>query len=181
MAEILYFILSTFHLLFLPQVIFLTSSIFKRNFELTSKQPVNTISNKPTSFNSNLLPSALTNFKTFRKKALSFQIQISYFKERFQLSLPLKWKAIHQVFHVSLLEPAKGLYPGKTHPISEPFNIQDHLEWEVSRILDSRLRKGKLQYLVEWTGYQSEKDQTSWETTNHLGNFSELICDVHST
>ncbi|KNZ47041.1 uncharacterized protein VP01_6729g2, partial [Puccinia sorghi] len=33
-------------------------------------------------------------------------------------------------FHVSLLEPAKGLYPGKTHPHTEPVNVQDHLEWE---------------------------------------------------
>ncbi|KNZ48418.1 uncharacterized protein VP01_5685g1, partial [Puccinia sorghi] len=46
--------------------------------------------------------------------------------------------------------PAKGLYPGKTHPPPEPVNVQDHLEWEVSHILDARLRKGKLQYLVEW-------------------------------
>ncbi|KNZ52191.1 hypothetical protein VP01_3655g4, partial [Puccinia sorghi] len=32
-------------------------------------------------------------------------------------------EAIHPVFHVSLLEPAKGLYPGKTHPPPEPVNI----------------------------------------------------------
>ncbi|KNZ44625.1 uncharacterized protein VP01_8986g1, partial [Puccinia sorghi] len=69
---------------------------------------------------------------------------------------------------LSLLEPAKGLYPGKTHPPLEPVNFQDHLEWEVSRILDARLRKGKLQYLVEWAGHQSDKDQTSWEPANHF-------------
>ncbi|KNZ47221.1 uncharacterized protein VP01_6590g1, partial [Puccinia sorghi] len=52
-------------------------------------------------------------------------------------------------FHVSLLEPAKGLYPGKTHPSPQPVNVQYHLEWEVSRILDARLCKGKLQYIVD--------------------------------
>ncbi|KNZ46105.1 uncharacterized protein VP01_7551g1, partial [Puccinia sorghi] len=54
--------------------------------------------------------------------------------------------------------PAKGLYPGKTHPPPEPVNFQDYLEWEVSRILDARLHKGKLQYLIEWAGHQSDKD-----------------------
>ncbi|KNZ43762.1 uncharacterized protein VP01_9890g1, partial [Puccinia sorghi] len=101
-------------------------------------------------------------------------------KNSFTLSLPLKWKAIHLVFHVSLLEPAKRLYPGQTHPPPEPVNVQDHLELEVSRILDARLRKGKLKYLVEWAGHQSDEDRTSWEPANHLLNFPDLVQDFHS-
>ncbi|KNZ48486.1 uncharacterized protein VP01_5633g1, partial [Puccinia sorghi] len=105
------------------------------------------------------------------RKLGPFKIKSVVPNHAFKLSLPLKWKAIHPVFHVSLLEPAKGLYPGKTHPPPEPVNVQDHLEWEVSCILDhARLRKGKLQYLVEWAGHQSDKDQTSWEPANHLRN-----------
>ncbi|KNF01456.1 hypothetical protein PSTG_05239 [Puccinia striiformis f. sp. tritici PST-78] len=82
-------------------------------------------------------------------------------KDDFKLTLPLEWEAFHPVFHVSLPEPAQELYPGKDHPPPEPVNIADHLEWEVSRILDSRMGRGKLQYLVEWIGYQSDGDTTS--------------------
>ena len=118
--------------------------------------------------------------KLSEKKLGPFKIESVVSKNAFKLTLPSKWKAIHPVFHVSLLEPAKGLYPGKTHPPPEPVNVQDHLEWEVSRILDSRLRKGKLQYLVEWTGYQSDEDRTSWEPANHLRNSPDLVQDFHS-
>ena len=118
--------------------------------------------------------------KLSEKKLGPFKIESVISKNAFKLTLPSKWKAIHPVFHVSLLEPAKGLYPGKTHPPPEPVNVQDHLEWEVSRILDSRLRKGKLQYLVEWTGFQSDEDRTSWEPANHLRNSPDLVQDFHS-
>ncbi|KNZ45390.1 uncharacterized protein VP01_8178g1, partial [Puccinia sorghi] len=73
----------------------------------------------------------------FRKQAWPIQNQISCFEKCFKLSLPSKWKAIHPVFHVSLLEPAKGLYPAKAYPPPETVNFQDHLEWEVSHILDA--------------------------------------------
>ncbi|KNZ60638.1 uncharacterized protein VP01_15266g1, partial [Puccinia sorghi] len=78
------------------------------------------------------------------RKLGPFKIKSVVLKNSFKLSLPSKWKAIHPVFHVSLLEPAKGLYPGKTHPPPEPVNVQDHLEWEVSCILDSSLTKIEL-------------------------------------
>ncbi|KNZ55287.1 uncharacterized protein VP01_2720g3 [Puccinia sorghi] len=116
-----------------------------RNFESISKQPVNATKNKPTSFDSNLLLSALVILKLG-----PFKIEPVLLKNAFKLSLPLKWKAIHPAFHVLLLEPAKGLYMDKTHPSPETVNIQDHLEWEVSPIVNSRLCKGKLPYLVEW-------------------------------
>ncbi|KNZ50805.1 uncharacterized protein VP01_4229g1, partial [Puccinia sorghi] len=74
--------------------------------------------------------------KLLERKLGPFKIKSVVLKNAFKLSLPLKWKAIHPVFHVSLLEPAKGLYPGKTHPPPEPVNVQDHLEWEVSCILN---------------------------------------------
>ncbi|KNZ47341.1 uncharacterized protein VP01_6498g1, partial [Puccinia sorghi] len=61
---------------------------------------------------------------------------------------------------------SQGSKPGKNSSTS--VNIQDHLEWEVSCILDSRLRKGKLQYLIECTCYQSEKDQTTCKPATHL-------------
>ncbi|KNZ57166.1 uncharacterized protein VP01_2222g1 [Puccinia sorghi] len=40
---------------------------------------------------------------------------------------------------------------------------------------------GKLHYLVECAGYQSNKDQTSWEPANHLQNSNYLVQDFHTT
>ncbi|KNZ56012.1 uncharacterized protein VP01_251g4 [Puccinia sorghi] len=57
--------------------------------------------------------------------------------------------------------PRQNSSSSRTHQHSRPL---------VSCILTSRLREGKLQYLVKWTGYQSNKDQTSWEPANHLQN-----------
>ncbi|KNZ55408.1 uncharacterized protein VP01_2690g1, partial [Puccinia sorghi] len=148
---------------------------FNSKFKLTSKQPVNTTINKPINSAFNLPLATLVTLKLS-----PFKIESVVSKNTFKLSRPLKWKAIHPVFHVSLLEPAKGIYLGKTHPPPEPVNVQDHLEWEVSRILYTRLRKGKLQYLVKWAGHQSDKDQTSWEPTNHLLNSPDLVQDFHS-
>jgi hypothetical protein len=119
--------------------------------------------------------------KLSEQKLGPFTIESVISKNAYRLTLPSKWNAIHPVFHVSLLEPAKDLFPGKTHPPPEPVNVQDHLEWEVSRILDSRLRKGKLQYLVEWTGFQSDEDRTSWEPAQHLWNSPDLVQDFHTT
>ncbi|KNZ53460.1 uncharacterized protein VP01_3231g1 [Puccinia sorghi] len=31
------------------------------------------------------------------------------------------------------------------------------------------------------TGYQSDKDRTSWEPTNHLQNFPDLVQNFHSS
>ncbi|KNZ47405.1 uncharacterized protein VP01_6418g1 [Puccinia sorghi] len=61
--------------------------------------------------------------KLSERKLGPFKIESVVSKNAFKLSLPLKWKtSIHPVFHVFLLEPAKGLYPGKTHPPPEPAN-----------------------------------------------------------
>ncbi|KNZ63149.1 uncharacterized protein VP01_11813g1, partial [Puccinia sorghi] len=45
--------------------------------------------------------------KLSKRKLGPFKIESVVLKNSFKLSLPSKWKAIHPVFHVSLLEPAK--------------------------------------------------------------------------
>ncbi|KNZ47797.1 hypothetical protein VP01_6133g1, partial [Puccinia sorghi] len=70
--------------LLLLLIIFQTSSSFKRNFELTLKQPVNATSNKPINFTSNLPLSTLTNSKDFREEVWSIQNQISCFEKCLQ-------------------------------------------------------------------------------------------------
>ncbi|KAI0991775.1 hypothetical protein K3495_g16412, partial [Podosphaera aphanis] len=95
-----------------------------------------------------------------------------------KLDLPPQLK-IDNNFHVSLLRPAYlGYYsqqqqrpPSLEQETGEP-NI-----YEVEAILDSRIRRKKIQYLVRWTGY----DDTTWEPTKNLINCKELLLEFHDT
>ena len=73
----------------------------------------------------------------------------------FRLDLPRVWK-IHNVFHRSLLKPyVQPTVPSSLPP--PPILIDGNLEFEVSRIVNSRLVRGSLQYLVHWKGYGPEE------------------------
>ncbi|MBW0509187.1 hypothetical protein O181_048902 [Austropuccinia psidii MF-1] len=64
------------------------------------------------------------------------------------LKLPFKWKSIHPVFNISLLEPVKkSTIPNGHKEPPPPIIIEEEEKWEVSQILDSKLKRGKLWYL----------------------------------
>jgi hypothetical protein len=89
----------------------------------------------------------------------------------FRLQLPPSAK-IHDVFHVSLLtayRPPK--YPGQAAEPPGPVELTDDgEEYEVANIVDSRQhsRTGRLEYLVQWLGYEGTDDHTSWEPKENL-------------
>ena len=77
----------------------------------------------------------------------------------------------HPVFHVSLLEPAtsdplKGQKQPPPPPIIVDSDSEDNNEWEVEEILDSKLVRKTLKYLVRWVGY----DELIWEPADLLKN-----------
>jgi len=49
----------------------------------------------------------------------------------------------------------------------------DEVEFEVEEVVDRRLYKGELQYLVKWVGWSSEDN--SWEPEDNLENCSEKL------
>ena len=51
--------------------------------------------------------------------------------------------------------------------------IEDHIEYEVEKILDKRVRYRRTEYLVKWMGYP-EYDAT-WEPAANLKNSQDLI------
>ena len=51
------------------------------------------------------------------------------------------------------------------------------LEFEVHSILDSRVRRRKLEYLVDWVGYDAS-DRT-WEPARALTNTGAAVADFH--
>jgi hypothetical protein len=93
----------------------------------------------------------------------------------YRLELPPTMK-IHPVFHVSLLQPVSSAYRVDAVP-PPPIVIDESLEYEVSQILDSRIRRNKLEYLVDWKGY-GPQDRT-WEPASALTNASELVAEFH--
>ena len=56
---------------------------------------------------------------------------------------------------------------------------EGELEWEVESILASRLRRRKLYYLVQWSGFTDDNDRTSWEPAANLRNASALVAEFH--
>src|SRR3981189_3331381 len=70
---------------------------------------------------------------------------------------------IHPVFHVVKLIPFKAdeIPERVSPPIPAPIIVNDHVEYEVEEILDSRRFRGRVQYLVKWKNHPSEAN--SWE------------------
>ena len=59
-----------------------------------------------------------------------------------------------------------------------PLPVDGLPEFEVHEILDSRFRRGKLQYLVDWVGY--DIFERSWQPLVNLENVKSAINDFHS-
>ncbi|MBW0489973.1 hypothetical protein O181_029688 [Austropuccinia psidii MF-1] len=99
----------------------------------------------------------------------------------YHLKLPCQWKSIHPVFHISLLEPVKtSTIPNRHEEPPPPIIIEEEEEWEDFQILDSKLKRGKLWYLVEWKGFSQDSEISTWEPTENLKNCPELVKDFHS-
>jgi hypothetical protein len=84
--------------------------------------------------------------------------------ELHKLKLPTTWKKIHPVFneiHLTPYTPPK--YPSQKQPPPPPPIITDEgEEYVVEEIMDSKLSRGKLKYLVKWEGYPNPTEWT-WE------------------
>ncbi|MBW0560783.1 hypothetical protein O181_100498 [Austropuccinia psidii MF-1] len=89
----------------------------------------------------------------------------------YQLKLPSQWKSIHPVFHISPLKPVKtSKIPNRHQDPPPPIIIEEEGEWEVSQILDSKLKRAKLWYLVEYKGSSKDSERSTWEPTENLKN-----------
>ncbi|MBW0547953.1 hypothetical protein O181_087668 [Austropuccinia psidii MF-1] len=94
----------------------------------------------------------------------------------YHLKLPQQWKSVYPVFHVSLLEPVKqSAIPNQHQLPPPPVLVEEQEEWEVAQVLDSKLKRGKLWYLVEWKGFSEDPERTRWEPASNLTNSPDLV------
>jgi Chromo (CHRromatin Organisation MOdifier) domain len=85
---------------------------------------------------------------------------------------------LHPVFHVVKLLPAPAdPFPGRhSRPPPPPTVVEGEPQYEVESILDSRMHRGKLQYLVRWKGYGYEEN--SWVDESDV-NAPRLVREFH--
>ncbi|KAH8144565.1 uncharacterized protein LAJ45_11399 [Morchella importuna] len=102
--------------------------------------------------------------KLDHKRLGKFRILERIGSHAYRLELPASMKS-HPVFHVSSLEPARRHpLPGHIQPPPPPVIVEGEEEFEVQEVMDSRIRRNQLQYLVKWTGYE----QPTWEPARNL-------------
>ena len=114
------------------------------------------------------------------KRLGPFSIRDRIGTQAYRLQLPASMK-IHPVFHVSLLEPYKpNSIPGRNQPPPPPVSVNNSpdVEYEVEEILDSKISRRRLFYLVKWKGYDTSHN--SWEPASNVANSPVLLRQFHS-
>lgn len=99
----------------------------------------------------------------------------------YKLKLYPSWKKVYPVFNEVLLSPfTEPAFPSQRHdPPPPPDIIDDIPEFEVEKILDSKVMRGKIKYLVHWKGYAVS--ERTWEPIENLGNSKDLVEEFHSS
>jgi hypothetical protein len=91
----------------------------------------------------------------------------------YKIALPAGSK-IHNV--VSIAHSRKyGRDTGEIRPLPIISETDQTEEWEVEKIRDCRIGKGRKEYLIKWKGYS--EDESTWEPVEHLENSKELLAD----
>ncbi|CAJ0932536.1 unnamed protein product [Ranitomeya imitator] len=93
----------------------------------------------------------------------------------FRLTLPDSF-SIHNVFHRSLLRRYVAPMVPSVEPPA-PVLVEGELEYIVEKILDSRVSRRKLQYLVKWKGYAQEDNSWVFASDVHA---SDLVRAFHA-
>ena len=89
-----------------------------------------------------------------------------------ELELP-KSIRIHPVVNVSRVWLYKPQVEGQKKTLPKPVIIEGEEKFEVEKILNKRIIRGKKKFLVRWKGYTMEED--TWENRENLENAKELV------
>ncbi|KAJ1578820.1 hypothetical protein NDA15_000014 [Ustilago hordei] len=101
-----------------------------------------------------------------------YPVQERVGRRAYRITLPANLR-VHDVFHVSMLEPAKtSSLPHRTDQPIIPSLPDEDLDFEVEALIDKRSFNGTTEYKVLWRGYSEEA--ASWEPVENL-NCPDLI------
>jgi len=89
-----------------------------------------------------------------------------------ELELP-KSIRIHPVVNISRVRLYKPQVKGQKKIPPKLVIIEGEEEFEVEKILNKRIVRGKEKFLVRWKGYTAEGD--TWESKENLENAKELV------
>jgi len=85
---------------------------------------------------------------------------------------------LHPMFHTSLLEIYReSNFSGKIQPPPPCIEIDNDKEYEIEDILDSKIRRGQLEYSIHWHGYPIS--ERIWEPISNLINVPLKIQEFH--
>ena len=103
--------------------------------------------------------------------------------QSFILCLPDTIRAIHPVFHVSMLKPAiPNIFLQCSEPLPVPVIINREPEYEIFKIVDFKInyqRACKLLYKIIWLGYEDTDNNSEWLPATELEYAKELINNFH--
>ena len=82
------------------------------------------------------------------------------------------------MFHSSLLELYQdNIIPSLIKQPPPPIELEDGADYKVAVILDSKIVRNKLYYLVDWLVYSP--NQRTWEPIENVTNAYALLEDFH--
>ncbi|MBW0541111.1 hypothetical protein O181_080826 [Austropuccinia psidii MF-1] len=81
---------------------------------------------------------------------------------------------------MSLLEPVKKSTIPNQHQPPPLVLVEDQEEWEVAQVLDLKLKRGKLWYLVECRGFREDPERTTWEPASNLTSSPYCVKYFHT-
>ncbi|KAJ1598737.1 hypothetical protein NDA14_007955 [Ustilago hordei] len=119
------------------------------------------------------------NWKTWRPTpkldtqfAGPYPVQERVGRRAYRITLPANLR-VHDVFHVSMLEPARtSSLPQCAEQPTIPSLPDEDLDFEIEALIDKRSHNGTTEYKVLWRGYSEEA--ASWEPVENL-NCPDLI------
>ena len=104
----------------------------------------------------------------------SYTIEHSMSKNAYKLILLSSMKNIHDVFHVFLLKSYRDDHENEKSSLIE---LNEKNQWEIEKILNSKVRYEKINYLIKWLKYSNTDNQ--WLFVLELKNIKELIQNFH--
>ena len=121
--------------------------------------------------------------KLSKKYLRPYEIIAQSSLQSFTLCLPDTMRAVHLVFHVSMLKlaiPNTFLQHSKLPPA--PVIIDGEPEYKISKIVNSKIdcwRACKLLYKIIWLGYEDTNNDSKWLLAMELEHAKELLSDFH--